>query len=123
MDATAALAREESWREHPQVRPRPDTAKAVAAALASRVRQLERQMNAMQRLLVGRRVLIERGNPGRGPETGPGFGRRVSAVIEEVPVGDWEVRCRLLVDDPDAVGAPCRAGDSGFWSVSQIIVE
>lgn len=68
-------------------------------------------------------MLIERGNPDRGPETGPGFGRRVPAEIEEALIGDWQVRCKSLTDDPNAVGAPCLAGDSGLWSVSQIIIE
>lgn len=123
MDVSEALAREKSWRENPRMRPLSETSRAIAASLADRVRQLEQQLCQVKRLVVGRQVQIDRGNPGRGPETGPGFGRRVPAVIEEALVGDWQVRCRLLADDPNAVGSPCRAGDSGLWSVSQIIIE
>lgn len=123
MDTAEALARAESWRKKPRTRPTPDVAIAVSTALAARVRQLEQHL----RLAVGREVLIARGNPNRGPETGPGFGRRVPAVIEEaaeaaIGLGD-QVRCRLLVDDPGADGAPNQAGDSGLWALSQIIVE
>lgn len=123
MDVTEALAREKAWRENPQTRPHPSTGRAVATALARQVEALERDRSTLQRLLIGRKVMLERGNPDRGPETGPGFGRRVPVVIEEVPVGDWQVRCRLLEDDPGAVGAPNRAGDSGLWSVSQVCVD
>lgn len=120
MDATEALARTEAWRMNPRMRPTPAVAIAVATALANRVQQLEQRL----RLVEGREVLIERGNPRRGPETGPGFGRRVPAVIEDAVAGNgYDVRCKLLADDPDAVGAPNRAGDSGLWSVSQIIIE
>lgn len=120
MDTSEALKRAESWRNNPRMRPSPPVAIAVATALASHVRQLEQRL----RLIKGREVLIERGNPNRGPDTGPGFGRRVPAVIEEpmVGIGD-QVQCKLLADDPDAVGAPNRAGDSGLWSVSQIIIN
>lgn len=123
MELAEALAREKSWRGNPQMRPQPSTARMVAATLVDRIQQLDQQLTQLQRLTMGRQVLIDRGNSSRGPETGPGFGRRVPAVIEEALVGDWQVRCKLLVDDPDAVGAPCRAGDSGLWSVSQIIIE
>lgn len=40
MDAADALAREKSWRENPRMRPQPDAARAVAAALSDRVQQL-----------------------------------------------------------------------------------
>ncbi len=123
MNATEALAREQLWRENPQIRPQPKTAQAVATVLAERVRQLESQMALMQRLVVGRQVLVHRGNPGRGPETGSGFGRKIPAIIEEAPVGVLQIRCRLLVDDPDAVVSPCLAGESGLWSASQIVVD
>lgn len=123
MDVAEALARAESWRDNPRMRPQPDAAKAVGTTLAARVRQLEQQLSQVKRLAAGRQVLIERGNPDRGPDTGPGFGRRVPAIIEEALVGDWQVQCKLLVDDQDAVGSPCRAGDSGLWSVSQIVIE
>lgn len=123
MDIIEALIREKSWRENPRSRPQPDVAKAVAALLADRVYQLEKQLSQAKRLAVGRQVLIERGNTARGPETGAGFGRRVPAVIEEALIGDWQVRCRLLVEDPDAVVAPNRVGDSGLWSISQIVIE
>lgn len=123
MDAAEAVIRANSWRENQKTRPQPDTARAVAIALADRVLQLEEQLRLVRRMALGRQVLIARGNADRGSETGPGFGRRVPAVIEEVLVGDWQVRCKLLVDDPHGVGGPCRAGDSGFWSASQIIID
>lgn len=123
MDVAEALARAESWRENPRMRPQPDAAKLVGTTLAARVRQLEQQLSQVKRLAAGRQVLIERGNPNRGPGTGPGFGRRVPAIIEEALVGDVQVRCKLLVDDQDAVAAPCMTGDSGLWSVSQIVIE
>jgi len=120
MDTAEALDRAESWRKNPQMRPTPAVAIAVSTTLAVRVQQLEQRL----RLAVGREVLIARGNPNRGPETGPGFGRRVPAVIEEAleGLGD-QVRCKLLTDDPDAVGTPNQAGDSGLWALSQIIIE
>lgn len=115
-----AMARAESWRKNPRTRPTPAVAIAVSTALAARVQQLEQYL----RLAVGREVLIERGSPGRGPETGPGFGRRVPAVIEEAPVGIGDqVRCKLLRDDPDAVCSPTKAGESGIWALSQIIID
>lgn len=123
MDVSEALAREQSWRESPQTRPQPAAAKAVAATLANQVRLLEQQLGNVQRLAVGRQVLILRGNPNRGPETGPGFGRRVPAVIVETADDAHQVRCQLLADDPDAVAAPCRAGEVGLWSISQVVVE
>lgn len=123
MDITDALAREESWRRNTAIRMQPSAAREVSAALADRVRELEQQVALLQRLAVGTRVFIHRGNPDRGPETGPGFGRKIPAVIEAAPVGVFQVQCRLLVDDPDAVGSPNRAGESGFWSISQITHE
>lgn len=123
MDVTEALAREASWRQNPQLRPQAETARAVAAALADRVKELEEQLIRTQRLAVGRQVIIHRGNPGRGTETGPGFGRKVPAVIVDPAVGPHQVRCQLLNDDPDAVGAPNRAGDVGLWCASQIATE
>lgn len=123
MDIAEALAREESWRSNARIRVQPSTARAVASVLASRVHELEAQVTLLQRLTVGVRVMIHRGNPDRGPETGPGFGRKIPAVIEAAPIGCWQVQCRLLVDDPGAVGLPNRAGDSGLWSVSQIVHE
>ena len=120
MDAAEALAKAESWRKNPRMRPIPAVAIDVATTLAARVQQLEHHL----RLAVGRKVLIERGNPKRGPETGPGFGRRVPAVIEEAIIGNGgQVRCKLLADDPDAVGSPNKAGESGVWAMSQIGIE
>lgn len=123
MDLEEAMAREKSWREHPNMRPQPLIARAVAAALVDRITDLEHQLSIAKRLCIGRRVMILRGNPCRGPETGPGFGRMVPAVIQDVPAGTWQVRCRLLEDDPDAVGSPSLAGESGLWSISQIVVN
>lgn len=123
MEITEALARAESWCGNSRLRPQSDIAKAVGITLAARVQQLEQQLSQLKRFAAGRQVLIERGNPGRGPDTGPGFGRRVPATIEDPLVGDWQVRCKLLVCDLDAVAAPSQAGDSGLWSVSQIITE
>lgn len=123
MDLKEAMSRADAWRSNPRTRPTPDAARGVAATLADRVTLLEGQLALAQRLTAGRQVSILRGNPDRGPETGPGFGRKVPAVIVDAAVGSYQVQCRLLADDPDAVGAPCRAGDIGLWSASQIIVE
>jgi len=122
MEVTDALAIEKSWRKNPQSRPLPGRSKAVAAALVNHVQQLEEQLQRARKLAVGRQIQIRRGNPDRGPETGPGFGRTIPVVIVEVPTEAHQVRCELLVDDLDAVGAPCRAGDSGLWSISQIVL-
>lgn len=120
MDTAEALDRAESWRKNPRIRPTAEVARQVATTLAARVQQIEKRL----RLSVGREVLIERGNPNRGPETAAGFGRRVPAVIEEAVIGIGDqVRCKLLTDDPNAVSAPNRAGESGLWSLSQIIIE
>lgn len=117
-----ALAKVSAWRDNPRMRPQPEAVRAVAGVLADRVVQLEQQLARVKRLAEGREVLILRGNPDRGPETGPGFGRHVPAIIEDALVEDWGVVCRLLCDDPGAVGAPCNKGDSGHWSASQIVI-
>lgn len=122
VDLTEAMARAKAWRSNPKMRPEPRTARAVAAALADRITQLEGQLATAQRLAAGREVLLLRGNPARGPETGAGFGRKVPAVVVEASVGHHQVLCRLLADDHDAVGSPCRAGDEGLWAASQVIV-
>jgi hypothetical protein len=123
MDTVEALEREKLWRSNPRARPDPSTARAVAAALADQIKCLEDRLTLMQSLVVGRHILIHRGNPSRGPESGPGFSRKVTAIIEDVPAGSGQVRCRLLEDDPHAIGAPCRAGESGLWAASQIVVD
>ena len=123
MELKEALARAESWRSNPGIRPLPKTARDVAATLAGQIALLEAQLVRARRLAAGRKVLILRGNPARGPETGPGFGRKVPAVILDAAHGLHQVECRLLADDPDAVGSPCRTEDIGLWSASQILVE
>ena len=113
-----ALERAKSWEQNHGSRPSPSIAREVAKVLADHCNNAD---YIIQNLLVGRKVLVERGNTDRGPETGPGFGRRVSATIIEAPVGYGQIACRLLDDDEDAVGPPNKAGDVGLWSVSQII--
>lgn len=68
-------------------------------------------------------VRILRGNPDRGAETGPlGYGRQVPALfLREFDQTGHNVKCRLLVDDPNAVGKPNAAGEEGWWCVSQIV--
>lgn len=123
MDINEAMARAAHWRANPRTRPLSYTARIIVGTLAVRIAQLEEQLEIAKRLAASRQVLIFRGNPDRGPETGRGFGRKVPAVIVDAAPGANQVQCRLLVDDPGAVGAPCRAGDVGLWSVSQIIIE
>ena len=70
-----------------------------------------------------RKVLLLRGNPNRGPESGTGHGRWVPVqFLELVSLGNSvQVRCQLLEDDPWAVGAPDKAGDIGLWSMSAVV--
>jgi hypothetical protein len=69
-------------------------------------------------------VLLERGNPQRGPESGTGHGRWVRVRLLgllEAENGGMQCRCQLLEDDPWACGAPDKAGDIGLWSTSSIV--
>lgn len=70
-----------------------------------------------------RQVLLERGNPLRGPESGTGHGRwvrvRFLGLLEEN--GGMQSSCQLLEDDPWAAGAPDKAGDVGLWSTSAVV--
>ena len=67
-------------------------------------------------------VHLLRGNPNRGAETGPGYGRLVPALfLREFDQAGFNVKCRLLADDPDAVGKPNVAGEEEWWSVSQLV--
>ncbi len=60
----------------------------------------------------GDEVILVRGSRGRGPETGPGFERKVRAKYLG---GDAvNVFCELLEDDPHG-GAPTKAGETGMW--------
>ncbi|KLR57425.1 hypothetical protein [Diaphorobacter sp. J5-51] len=69
-----------------------------------------------------RQVLLARGNPNRGPESGTGHGRWVPVQFLGFaqPEG-MQVKCQLLEDDPWAVGAPDKAGDIGLWSMSAVV--
>lgn len=51
-------------------------------------------------------------------QVGPGRRRTVRARLDKV-IGE-RVYCTLLQDDPDAITAPKKAGESGFWDDSCI---
>lgn len=123
MDLSEAIARANAWSSNPRARPTPQAARDVAAVLADHVMLLEEQLTTARRLASGREVFLLRGNPNRGPDTGSGFGRKVPALIVDAAVNRHQVCCRLLIDDPAAVGKPCRAGDEGWWSASQVVTE
>lgn len=122
MDVKLAIEQAESWRTNPRTRPTPETTRAVVSVLVDRIKRLEEMLATTQRLAVGRQVILLRGNMDRGPETGAGFGRKVPAVLLDATSFPNQLLCRLLVDDPNAVGAPCRAGDEGLWSASQVVL-
>ena len=94
-----------------------------AQELAEQLRRLSQhlaKLNTLEALQAGQPqpVEIERGNPDRGPETGPGFGRRVPALL--LRCEGHRVLCRLEQDDPHSVAAPSRAGQEDWWEASQI---
>lgn len=61
----------------------------------------------------GDEVTLIRGSRGRGPDSGPGYERKVKA---RYVAGDaFNVVCELLEDDPDATTAPFRRGERGLW--------
>lgn len=119
MDSKEAIARAVSWRDNPRSRPQPEMARTVAGALVNRIEVLEKELSVARTFAIGQTVIINRGNPNRGPESGPSYGRDVKAVI--IGFGEcWhEIRCRLAQDDPDAV-PPSSEGAEGFWSVTQV---
>lgn len=92
----------------------------MAFALSEHVRALEEELSALRALTIGKPVFIHRGNPARGPETGPGYGRLVRAKLLAAPCFTHEAECELLEDDPAAVGGACKAGDIGYWCLSSI---
>jgi hypothetical protein len=63
---------------------------------------------------VGDEVVLIRGSRGRGPESGPGFERRLRARYLGGD-GPHMVTCALLEDDPNATCAPFHAGEIGTW--------
>lgn len=67
----------------------------------------------------GDEVTLIRGRRGRGPESGPGFQRKLRARYIS---GDrFHVCCTLLEDDPDATVAPYKAGEDGYWHGASFI--
>jgi len=71
-------------------------------------------------LFFGDKVLILRGSPGRGPETGPGYGRRVRATL--IGARGNQIRARLDQDDPGSAFADLsHRGDVGWWDRSAAI--
>lgn len=122
MDTKEAIARSQNWENNPRSRPDPTVARVVATTLLERIAELEASLAIAQRLSVGRVVEVQRGNPSRGPESGPGFGRSVPAVL----IGFHEpnqVECRLLADDLHAVSAPRLAGEVGHWGANEVRVK
>jgi hypothetical protein len=93
-------------------------ASAAVTRLEEQVRELQARLSLAEKLLVGMPVTLHRGNPGRGPESGPGYGRKVKARI--IGLVGSRVECELAEDDPNAVGSPCRVGESGAWEASQV---
>lgn len=120
MDIKEALQRAEHWASNPRSRPQMDTVRLVVAELVQHHKRQADLLSVCQSLALGIPVLIERGNPSRGPETGPGHGRMVKAKIVGFGEVGHQIYCQLLEDDPHAVGGPTRAGEEGFWSISQI---
>ncbi|WP_126447979.1 hypothetical protein [Sulfuricystis multivorans] len=66
----------------------------------------------------GDEVILRRGSCGRGPETGPGYGRDVRARY--LDGNEFYVFCELLEDDPGASVPPFKAGEEGCWHYSAI---
>ena len=62
---------------------------------------------------IGEEVVLVRGSRGRGPESGPGFERRIRAQFLGVENG--VIHCMLLEDDPNADTPPFKAGEEGWW--------
>lgn len=88
---------------------------------------LRERLSKVEKILMGRpseprEVRILRGNPSRGAETGPGYGRLVPAMfLREFDQTGHNIKCRLLANDPNAVGKPNAVGEEGWWSVSQMV--
>lgn len=108
----------EKWLATPDIDPtHADTANRELPQLRERLAK-----ESMLRTSPGQyEVLILRGNPDRGPETGPGFGRKVRAqFLNDFDSRQIGVKCRLLEDDPHGIGKPDKAGEEGWWEISQI---
>lgn len=58
-------------------------------------------------------ITLIRGSRGRGPESGPGYERRLRARY--IGAHGNMVQCQLLEDDPAASVPPYKAGEIGWW--------
>jgi len=92
---------------------------ALVRELSTELDACRSQLEQVARLALGREIFIMRGNPLRGVATGPGFGREVRAVVRTI--SGKNVECELLEDDPHAVCAPKKAGETGWWSLSSVV--
>jgi len=102
--------------EHPRKGPKACfTLTAAGEALVARL-----PSNACE-FTQGAMVVISRGNPDRGPETGSGYGREVLGRFLRIEGG--QPYCALLADDPDSVGKPDKASDKGLWCWSQVRLQ
>lgn len=109
--------------EREAVKDQPEDDDKRARAVADAKERLEKVRALIDAYAAPREVLLERGNPLRGPESGTGHGRwvrvRFLGLLEEN--GGMQSSCQLLEDDPWAAGAPDKAGDVGLWSTSAVV--
>lgn len=106
---------------------RDQTEEKFRAKATATLPKLRERLSKVEKILMGppsepREILILRGNPDRGADTGPGYGRLVPALfLREFDQTGHNVKCRLLADDTAAVGSPNNAGEEGWWCVSQVV--
>ncbi len=107
----------EAWNHAPRNR-----GNEAVERLGQWVQELQERLVMVESFLIGLPVIVKRGNPDRGPGTGPGYGRNVRAQICRV-VDAHRMECELLEDDPGAVGVPCKAGERGVWEAGRIALD
>lgn len=63
--------------------------------------------------------LLLRGNPYRGVETGPGYGRKVKVKVLRMH-RKGQVTCELMQDDPASSCGPFKKGETDVWHVDSL---